>query len=52
MEPTARFYPIEGGGFQSWNPTTGASVRARLTDSGDAASFVLSRGPGEVVARR
>ena len=52
MDPGCRFFPVEGGQFQSWEPATGASVTARLSKTPDGATFVLLRAAGEVVARR
>ena len=48
MTASCKFYPIAGGGFQSWDPSTGASVRAQLVDG----RFVLMRDAGEVVLAR
>jgi CubicO group peptidase (beta-lactamase class C family) len=52
MDPGCRFFPVEGGHFQSWEPATGASVSARLDKTPDGAAFVLLRTAGEVIARR
>jgi hypothetical protein len=48
IDPTTRFYPVEGGGFQSWDPSTGASVTAKFEDS----AFIVERDAGNVVARQ
>ena len=48
MNPTSRFYPVEGGGFQSWDPSTGASVTAKF----DGSAFIVEREAGNVLARR
>jgi CubicO group peptidase (beta-lactamase class C family) len=52
MDPACRFFPVEGGGFQSWEPSTGASVAARLIENAGDASFILKRGSGDVAAQR
>lgn len=51
MDTGCRFYPVAGGRFQSWEPSTGASVPARF-ESGGKPALVLEREGGAVVARR
>ncbi len=52
MDPACRFYPVEGGGFQSWDPSTGASVRGRFGEDSTGAIFVMMRASGVVAAQR
>jgi len=52
MDPSCRFFPIEGGGFQSWEPATGASVRGRFGEDSSGAIFVMMRASGAVAAKR
>lgn len=52
MDPACRFFPVEGGGFQSWEPSTGESVAAKFDDNSSGAAFILMRVAGEVEARR
>jgi CubicO group peptidase (beta-lactamase class C family) len=52
MDPSCRFFPVEGGGFQSWEPSTGESVAAKFDDNSSGAAFILMRVAGEVEARR
>ena len=52
MKPWCRFYPVAGGGLESWEPGTGTSVAARADSTGDAVVFTLSREDGPVMARR
>jgi hypothetical protein len=52
MDPACRFYPVEGRGFQSWDPSTGASVRGRFGEDSTGAIFVMMRASGAVSAKR
>ncbi len=52
MESGCRFFPVKSGGYQSWEPATGASAVARMEKTDHDASFVLIREDGMVIARR